>query len=81
MPVSGSVLAKKLRNASSPPADAPMPTINGVSVPDAEPIDAAPGVFADFDAFFSIAESHLFWALYWLKLRLASCCRSLSLGE
>lgn len=73
MPVSASVLAKKLRNASSPPADAPMPTMNGVAGPDRGPVDATPGVFADFDAFFSIAESHLFWALYWLKLRLAFC--------
>ena len=59
MPVSGSVLAKKLRNASSPPADAPMPTIKGVAERDAKPVGDTPRVFADFGAFFSIAEFHL----------------------
>jgi len=40
MPVSAGILAKKLLKASRPPAEAPMPTIRGASVPPCSHVNA-----------------------------------------
>jgi hypothetical protein len=50
MPLSGGILAKKVLKASSPPADAPMPTINEEG--DVLPTDCLVRPFAS-RAFFS----------------------------
>ena len=48
-----------------------MPTIIGVAGPDAGSVEAAPGVYADFGAFFLSRSRTFFWAVYVLGFGLA----------